>query len=108
MRRINARALQNRRPKAAVWIAAAAGLLIAGCTQDGRFEGVYPEEPLPPAPAGEPLPYPSFQSRDKQSDDERGVLTPIEVEKLEESLANQAVTRPKGVERRIQGSSKAK
>ncbi len=83
-------------------------LVTAACAQDGRLAGVYPEDPLPPAPPGEPLPYPSFQSRDKLSDDQRGVLTPSEVEELEKSLATQAVSRPSSVERRIEANPKAK
>jgi hypothetical protein len=71
-------------------------------------EGIWPREPLPPAPAGAELPYPSFQSRDTQTDEERGVLTPIEIEELEDKLAKQAVSRQKNVERRIQASPKAK
>lgn len=108
LRQNRAGALQNEPARRASRLLALIGAaLLAGCTESGRLVGVYPEEPLPPAPAGEQLPYPSFQSRDKLSDDERGVLTPLEVEKLEENLSRQAVTRPKAMERRIEADPKA-
>jgi hypothetical protein len=103
-RLIDGRAVQQRRRRILLWLTLAAFPLLAGCAN----EGIWPRDPLPPAPAGPQLPYPSFQSRDTASDDQRGVLTPIEVEELEAKLAKQAVTRQKGVEKRIQSSPKAK
>ena len=101
MRRIHERALQQRR--LTPWLAAAVGLLmLTACAN----EGIWPKEELPAAPPGPPLPTPSFQSRDAASDDERGMLTEIERERLEERLTKLARDREKGVARRIESSKK--
>jgi hypothetical protein len=102
LRRFDERALQqvNRRKR---WLAAAVGLLmLAGCAN----EGIWPKEDLPAAPPGAPLPTPGFQSRDSGTDDQRGMLTEIERDQLEERLTKLAKDREKGVARRIDSSKK--
>jgi hypothetical protein len=77
-------------------------LLLVGCAN----EGIWPKEDLPAAPAGGPPPTPSFQSRDKLSDDERGMLTEYERSQLEDRLTKLAKDREKGVAKRIDSSKK--
>ena len=102
MRRFDERALQQvNRPKP--WLAVAASVfMLAGCAN----EGIWPKEDLPAAPAGAPLPTPSFQSRDSGTDDERGMMTEIERQQLEERLTKLAKDREKGVAKRIDSSKK--
>jgi len=102
LRRFDERALQqvNRRKP---WLAAAAGVfMLAGCAN----EGIWPKEELPAAPPGPPLPTPSFQSRDKASDEERGMLTEYERQQLEERLTKLSKDREKGVAKRIDSPRK--
>ena len=81
--------------------AAALMLLVAGCAN----QGIWPTEDLPPAPAQQ-MPFPTFQSRDTETADERGVLTEIERQELEARLTAAAKARERGVERRIESSGK--
>jgi hypothetical protein len=102
LRRFDGRALQqvNRRKP---WLAVAAGMfMLVGCAN----EGIWPKEELPAAPPGPPLPTPSFQSRDSGTDDERGMMTEIERQQLEERLTKLARDREKGVAKRIDSSKK--
>ena len=92
------RALQQVRRMSARPIAAAFGLLLlAACAN----EGIWPTEPLPPAPAGPPPPTPSFQSPTSGNLDPE-VLTELERKELEERLARIAKDRERGVVRAIQ------
>lgn len=94
------RAVRNR-PLAARFIAAACGLLLlAACAG----EGILPKTELPPAPAGPQPDYPSFAPRDTGTDDERGVLTPVERQEMEARLGKLAKDRETGVKRRIDQS----
>lgn len=100
MRRFDGRALQQPGWRA-LWLAAGL-LLLTGCAN----EGIWPKEDLPPAPPGPPLATPGFQSRDSGTDDERGMLTEIERQELEDRLTRLARDREKGVARRIDSSKK--
>lgn len=105
MRRINGRALQQERRRFLQALAAAVAVgLLAGCVN----EGILPREELPPAPATQ-LPTPGFNAPAMPDEEERGVLTPVEREALEDRLSGMAQSRQKGVERGIQeGAPKAK
>lgn len=108
MRRINGRAAQKDRFTGAYGLAAAFALvLLAGCAGDS-LPGILPKDPLPPAPAGGPPPYPSFVAPERGSDEERGVLTNVEREELEENLTALPKTRERAMERRIEAQPKAK
>ena len=100
MRRFDGRVLQQ--PGRLALSLAAGLLLLTGCAN----EGIWPKEDLPPAPPGPPLATPSFQSRDSGTDDERGMLTEIERQELEDRLTRLARDREKGVARRIDSSKK--
>jgi hypothetical protein len=101
LRQIQARALQQARRISARPLAAAAGLLLlAACAN----EGIWPTEPLPPAPAGPPPPAPSFNSPHVANPGQPEVLTNIEREELEARLSKLAKDREAGVQRRIQMS----
>ena len=67
-------------------------------------EGILPKTELPPAPPGPQPDYPSFAPRDAGTDDERGVLTPVEREEMEARLGKLAKDRQTGVARRIDQS----
>jgi hypothetical protein len=87
--------------------AAFALVLLAGCAGD-TLPGILPKDPLPAAQPGPPLPYPSFVAPDRGTEDERGILTNIEREELEENLTALPKTRERAMERRIQAQPKAK
>lgn len=99
MRRNQVRALQQRRRGLPAVLAVSAFALLTACAGD-ELPGIWPKDPLPPAPATQ-LPYPSLNTPNRGSDEQRGLLTPYEVKELEEKLTKQAVDREKGVERRI-------
>ena len=79
-------------------LAAASLLLLSACAN----EGIWPTEPMPPAPAGAPPPSPSFLTPNTGSDDERKMLTNLEREELEARLTKLAKDRETGVQKRIQ------
>jgi hypothetical protein len=89
LRQNRVRALQKNSRLAALSAAVACLLLLSACAN----EGIWPTEPLPPAPAGDPPPAPSFSSPNIGSDEERQVLTNIERQELEERLSNIAKNR---------------
>ena len=89
MRQFRVRALQKKSRRGVLLAAVASLLLLSACAN----EGIWPTEPLPPAPAGDPPPAPNFLAPNTGSDEERQVLTNIEREELEERLSKIAKSR---------------
>jgi hypothetical protein len=98
LRQNRVRALQKK-PRLGVLPAACACMLfLSACAN----EGIWPNDPLPPAPAGDPPPAPSFISPNIGSDEERRVLTNIEREEVEERLSKIAKSRAVAAPKRSQ------
>lgn len=98
MRAIRGRAWHNGARRTLLLSATCAGLLLAGCANDG----VFPVGELPSAPPGPPPPFPTFSSPADHAADDTRVLTTAEREAMEAELSKLASEREAGVRRRIE------
>lgn len=91
------RALRNRARRTG-FLSVACLLLLSACAA----EGIFPNDPLPPASPGPPAPYPSFNSPALSEGDESRVLTEAERADMEANLTKLAKDREVRVRRRIE------